>query len=249
MYAGEDIRGCVLVVDDVTDQKKLEQQMLESEKWAVLGRLAGSVAHEIRNPLVAIRSLVEIIRDEVQGDLKEHANVIIGEVLRLNRVVAELLSLVRPEVASLKKCDLVELINELLLLVRHEALKNEIRLQKHFPETDCVAFLDPEKIKQAVLNLLLNAFQATGRGGIIELRLEKEDGGTVISVGNNGPMIEEFVKARIFEPFFTTKPGGTGLGLAITRKIVELHKGRVELSSTPEQTVFKLYLPDGAENV
>ncbi len=249
LYAGHEIRGCVLVVDDVTDQKKIEQQMLESEKWAVLGRLAASVAHEIRNPLVAIRSLVEIIRDEVQGDLKEHANVIIGEVLRLNRVVAELLSLVRPETASLKKCDLVELINELLLLVRHEAMKNEIRLVKTFPETACDVFLDPEKIKQAVLNLVLNAFQAAGRGGIIEISLEKNAEAAVISVGNNGPMIEESVKARIFEPFFTTRSNGTGLGLAITRKIVELHKGRVEFTSGPDQTVFKLYLPDGAVNV
>ena len=248
LRAGNDIRGAVIVVDDVTDQKKFEQQMIEAEKWAVLGRLAASVAHEIRNPLVAIRSLVEIIGEEVQGDLKEHANVVLGEVLRLNRVVAELLSLVKPEAANLKICNLVEIINELTLLIKHEAVKNEISLQRYFPEGDCLVRVDAEKIKQAVLNLTLNAFQAVGRCGKVELRVERLPGWIVIRVGNDGPQIEDSVRQRVFEPFFTTKANGTGLGLAITRKIVELHRGKIEFDSRREMTEFRIFLPDGAEN-
>jgi len=248
LRAGNEIRGAVLVVDDVTDQKKFEQQMIEAEKWAVLGRLAASVAHEIRNPLVAIRSLVEIIGEEVQGDLKEHANVVLGEVLRLNRVVAELLSLVKPEAANLKTCSLVEIINELTLLIKHEAAKNEISLQRHFPEGDCLVRVDAEKIKQAVLNLVLNAFQAVGRCGRVAITVERLAGWIVIRVENNGPQIEEALRQRIFEPFFTTKTNGTGLGLAITRKIVELHRGKIEFDSAQEMTEFRIFLPDGAEN-
>jgi len=248
LRAGNEIRGAVLVVDDVTDQKKFEQQMIEAEKWAVLGRLAASVAHEIRNPLVAIRSLVEIIGEEVQGDLKEHANVVLGEVLRLNRVVTELLSLVKPEAANLKTCSLVEIINELTLLIKHEAAKNEISLQRHFPEGDCLVRVDAEKIKQAVLNLVLNAFQAVGRCGKVEITVERLSGWIVIRVENDGPQIEEALRQRIFEPFFTTKANGTGLGLAITRKIVELHRGKIEFDSAQEMTEFRIFLPDGAEN-
>ena len=248
LRAGNEIRGAVLVVDDVTDQKKFEQQMIEAEKWAVLGRLAASVAHEIRNPLVAIRSLVEIIGEEVQGDLKEHANVVLGEVLRLNRVVAELLSLVKPEAANLKTCSLVEIINELTLLIKHEAAKNEISLQRRFPEGDCLVRVDAEKIKQAVLNLVLNAFQAVGRCGRVEITVERLSGWIVIRVENNGPLIEEALRQKIFEPFFTTKANGTGLGLAITRKIVELHRGKIEFDSAQEMTEFRIFLPDGAEN-
>ncbi len=248
LRAGNDIRGAVLVVDDVTDQKKFEQQMIEAEKWAVLGRLAASVAHEIRNPLVAIRSLVEIIGEEVQGDLKEHANVVLGEVLRLNRVVAELLSLVKPEAANLKICSLVEIINELNLLIKHEAAKNEITLQRHFPEGDCLVRIDAEKIKQAVLNLVLNSFQAVGRCGKVDITVEKLAGWIVIRVRNNGPQIDAALRQRIFEPFFTTKANGTGLGLAITRKIVELHRGKIEFDSEQEMTEFRIFLPDGAEH-
>lgn len=248
LMSGTDIRGCVVVMDDVTEQKKIEQQMLETEKWAVLGRLAASVAHEIRNPLVAIRSLVEIIGEEVQGDLKEHANVVLGEVLRLNRVVAELLSLVKPEAANLKECDLIELVNDLLLLIRHEAAKNEVRLVKIFPTAPCRSLVDAEKIKQAILNLVLNSFQAIGRGGKVELEIAQQQGKTVIAVRNDGPAIEEALKSRIFEPFFTTKSNGTGLGLAITLKIAELHKGRIEFDSREGLTEFRIILPDGANN-
>ncbi len=248
LQEGTAVKGCVLVVEDVTDQKKVEQQMLETEKWAVLGRLAASVAHEIRNPLVAIRSLIEIIGEEVQGDLKEHASVILGEVLRLNRVVAELLSLVRPETATLKNCDLIDLINELLLLVRYEAARNEIKLTRRFPAVPCIVSIDPEKIKQAILNLVLNAFQAVGKGGNVEIGLEKADGFTVVAVRNDGPEIDEAIKDKIFEPFFTTRSNGTGLGLAITCKIAELHAGRLEFDSRPGSTEFRFFVPDGVKN-
>ncbi|MDD3147900.1 MAG: ATP-binding protein [Candidatus Riflebacteria bacterium] len=248
LQQGELVKGCVIVAEDVTDQKMVEHQMLETEKWAVLGRLAASVAHEIRNPLVAIRSLIEIIGEEVQGELKEHASVILGEVLRLNRVVAELLSLVRPETATLKNCNLIELVDELMLLLRYEAARNEIRLSRNFAVNPCNVSIDPEKIKQAILNLVLNAFQAVGKGGNVELGVSRADGFAVISVSNNGPEIDDTLKGKIFEPFFTTRSNGTGLGLAITRKIAELHSGRIELDSQPGKTEFRFFVPDGVKN-
>lgn len=248
LHEETEVKGCVLSLEDVTAQKKMEQQMLENEKWAVMGRLAASVAHEIRNPLVAIRSLVEIIGEEVEGPLKEHAGVILGEVLRLNRVVAELLSLVRPEKATLKSCNLVDLIDELLLLVRYEAAKNEIRLTKNYSISPCFVPIDPEKVKQATLNILLNAYQAVGKGGNVEIGLEKVGNHAVIVVRNDGPVIDEAIRAKIFEPFFTTKSNGTGLGLAITCKIAELHGGRVEFESRPGLTEFRFFVPDGVGN-
>lgn len=248
LLSGQDIRGCVVVMDDVTEQKKIEQQMIEAEKWAVLGRLAASVAHEIRNPLVAISSLVEIIGDEVHGELKDHVNVVQGEVHRLNRVVAELLSLVRPEAANLKASNLIEVVNELLLLVRHEAAKNEIKLVKIFPATPCLVRVDAEKIKQAILNIVLNAFQAIIRGGKVEIEINRMPDQTIIAVRNDGPVIENSLKTQIFQPFFTTKSNGTGLGLAITRKIAELHNGRIEFDSREGLTEFRLILPNGEAN-
>lgn len=248
LYSSSDVCGVVVVLNDISEQKNREQQMIESEKWAVLGRLAASVAHEIRNPLVAIRSLVEIIGEEVQGDLKEHARVVLGEVHRLNRVVTELLSMVRPEKANLRSCNLKDIINELLLLVRHEASRSGIKLTVNFPAEAKKTGVDPEKIKQAILNVLLNAIQAMKNGGQIGISLTYEEESLQILIANNGPEIPQELREKVFEPFYTSKPGGTGLGLAIARKIVELHGGRVELDSSSDLTLFKIILPYGENN-
>ncbi|MGM0598589.1 MAG: ATP-binding protein [Candidatus Rifleibacteriota bacterium] len=243
LHEGNKVRGSVIVLEDITEQKQFEQQMVESEKWAVLGRLAASVAHEIRNPLVAIRSLVEIIGDEVQGDLKEHVTVILGEVHRLNRVVVELLSMIKPEQAQMQVKELKDIINELIVLVRHEAARNGISIKTELPELPCELRVDPEKLKQAFLNIILNAIQAVGNGGTIEIKIHKNDRKIIIDFINDGPKIEESVLEHIFEPFYTTKGNGTGLGLAITRKIVQLHNGCIEVHSNNESTVFTFLLP------
>ena len=243
LHDSNEVRGCVIVLEDITEQKQFEQQMVESEKWAVLGRLAASVAHEIRNPLVAIRSLVEIIGDEVQGDLKEHVTVILGEVHRLNRVVVELLSMVKPEQAQMQIKELKDIINELIVLVRHEAARNGISIKTELPDFPCKLKADPEKLKQAFLNIILNAIQAVGNGGTIEIKIHKNESKIILDFINDGPRIEETVLEHIFEPFFTTKGNGTGLGLAITRKIVQLHNGSIEVQSNNENTVFTFLLP------
>jgi two-component system sensor histidine kinase AtoS len=209
----------------------------------VLGRLAASVAHEIRNPLVAIRSLVEIIGEEVQGDLKEHVTVILGEVHRLNRVVVELLSMVKPEQAQMQIKELKDIINELIVLVRHEAARNGISIKTELPDFPCELRADPEKLKQAFLNIILNAIQAVGNGGTIEIKIHKNENKIILDFINDGPEIEESVMAHIFEPFYTTKGNGTGLGLAITKKIVQLHNGKIEVQSNEQSTVFTFLLP------
>ncbi|MFZ5951688.1 MAG: ATP-binding protein [Candidatus Rifleibacteriota bacterium] len=239
----QQFRGGVIVFDDISEQKKFEKQMVESEKWAVLGKLAASVAHEIRNPLVAIRSLVEIIGDNVSGDLKEHVSVILGEVFRLNRVVTELLSLVRPETAQMQFASINQVLSEMLLLVRHEAARNNIIIRTDIAEESVKILLDTEKIKQAFLNIILNAIQAVGNGGEIEISLKKSADNVRVSFRNNGPAIPADLISKIFEPFFTTKPTGTGLGLAITRKIIELHSGQIEIHSDSDYTEFTFVLP------
>lgn len=243
LHDGSEVRGSVIVLEDITEQKQFEQQMVESEKWAVLGRLAASVAHEIRNPLVAIRSLVEIIGEEVQGDLKEHVTVILGEVHRLNRVVVELLSMVKPEQAQMQIKELKDIINELIVLVRHEAARNGISIKTELPDFPCELRADPEKLKQAFLNIILNAIQAVGNGGTIEIKIHKNENKIILDFINDGPEIEESVMAHIFEPFYTTKGNGTGLGLAITKKIVQLHNGKIEVQSNEQSTVFTFLLP------
>ncbi len=246
LRAERKVIGSIISIEDITELKNIEQQMLESEKWAILGKLAASVAHEIRNPLVAIRSLVEIIGEDAIGENKEHVNVILGEVYRLNRVVTELLSLVRPESAFLKEVSIQKLLNELIILIRHEAQKKGVTIETRFEDGGNFIKADPEKLKQAFLNIVLNAIQAMDKGGAVCIEARSIDDCVEISFYNDGPAIPDSVKSRIFEPFFTTRENGTGLGLAITKKIIDLHNGKIELNSTDKGGVeFKFILPGG----
>lgn len=231
LVAGEEIIGRVLVLDDVTEMKTLERRAFDIEKWAVLGKLAASVAHEIRNPLVAVRSLVEIIGEEVSGESLNHVKVVLGEVHRLNKVVEQLLNFSKPEKANLREADLKEVIEELLLLVRHEAGKCGANIVRNWPETPIYATIDREKIKQALLNVMLNAIQSMVHGGTLTVNVHPEPEKIVIQLQDEGAGIPPEAEKRIFDPFFTTRPNGTGLGLAITKKIVDLHQGSITVNS------------------
>lgn|GEM_PF-975935 len=255
LIAGDTIMGKVVVLDDLTALKRIEKRMLESEKWAVLGRLAASVAHEIRNPLVAIRSLVEIIGEDVTGDQLNHVKVVLGEVLRLNKVVEQLLQLSRPEKTDLRETSLQDLLEELILLVRHEARRHKVEIKKEWLTSSPCVRIDPEQMKQAFLNVMLNAFQAMDDGGTLTVRIlqsgsadtsnnNASSGCVMVEFEDQGTGIAPEIFDRIFDPFFTTRVHGTGLGLAITKKIIDLHNGRVEIESQPGKgACFRLIIP------
>lgn len=244
LIAGEAVIGRVLVLDDVTEMKVLERRAFDIEKWAILGKLAASVAHEIRNPLVAVRSLVEIIGEEVSGESLNHVKVVLGEVHRLNKVVEQLLHFSKPEKANLREADLKEVVEELLLLVRHEAGRCGANIVRNWPETPIYATIDREKIKQALLNVMLNAIQSMEHGGTLTVNVRPEADEVVIELRDEGAGIPPETAKRIFDPFFTTRPNGTGLGLAITKKIVDLHQGSISIDSEPGKgTCVRIELP------
>ncbi|NLI78164.1 MAG: PAS domain-containing protein [Candidatus Riflebacteria bacterium] len=255
LRAGESTIGRVLVLDDLTGLKQIERRMLESEKWAVLGRLAASVAHEIRNPLAAIRGLAEFLGEDLGGEQREHIRVVIGEVDRLNKVVEQLLNLARPETTNLRRISLVDILEELFLLVRHEAHRHQVSLKREWLLHPVYVSIDAEKMKQAFLNVMLNAIQAMEGGGNLTVKvLSPEMAGVpplpdfprtvIVEFRDEGPGIPPDVLDRVFEPFFTTRPHGTGLGLAIARKVLDLHQGRITIESPPgEGTRVVLAIP------
>lgn len=225
-----------------------EERAIESEKWATVGKLAASIAHEIRNPLVSIRGLVEIIGESVSGDLKNHSRIVIQEVDRLNGVVSGLLSLARPERASLRDCDMKILVSELVSLMQHQAKSKKIEFSVELPEESCIAMADAEKIKQAFMNLLLNAFQAAGSNGRVDVLLTCSQESCEFKVSNSGKPIPPAVQERMFTAFYTTKANGTGLGLAITKQIIDLHNGRIDFVSNDDFTTFIVILNMKNEN-
>jgi len=243
--------GLILTLSNITQRKIIEQQLYHADKLSSIGQLAASVAHEIKNPLASIKTLGQLLQEETKpGDSRrEYIDVIVSEVNRLNAVVEQLLKYARPEGSSFREVEFAEIIKPVIALVHHESERHQIALQTEYPE-DLKVFVDSEKLKQVFLNLIFNAIQALGNGGQITIRAFKEEDSPWVTfeVQDNGTGMPDETAARVFEPFFTTRQRGTGLGLAIVKKIVDLHGGKIEVSSIPGKgTNFTIYLPGKQE--
>ncbi len=243
------IYGRVLTLDDLTEQRMIEQQLFHADKMASIGQMAASVAHEIKNPLASIKTLGQVLGEELPaGDSRrEYVEVIVSEVNRLNRVVEQLLRFARPEAGEFKRTPLLPILEAVVALVDHEAERHRVHLAIDVP-VELMVVVDGEKMQQVFLNLLINAIQAMPAGGTVTVRARVETGRrqVCVEVADTGPGMSLEVQQRLFEPFFTTKQRGTGLGLAIVRKIVELHGGQIGVESAPTGgSTFRMRLPAG----
>jgi signal transduction histidine kinase len=207
------------------------EQLRQSDRLAALGELSAGIAHEIRNPLGSIKGSVEILEEEIPKSHKkyEFIRIIKEEVARLNLLVAEFLKFARPPKLSIESTSINELIRSTLVLIRKEAEKVKIDILATLQESLPLLKLDPDQIRQVLLNLMLNAVQAMPKGGSLQIATSLEAAGEciLITVSDTGEGINDKDLERIFDPFFTTRPAGTGLGLSISHQIVENHGGHL----------------------
>ncbi|CAA7601606.1 Two component system, signal transduction histidine kinase [Acididesulfobacillus acetoxydans] len=237
--------GVLLVMIDLREKRLLEEQVLRASRLAALGELASGVAHEIRNPLTAVKGYTQLLDEELPaGDEKhEYTSVIEKEVWRLDRLVQELLAFARPAASRFQPVDLNAAIDETLVLIDNRALREHIELIRDFGE-HIVVEADREQIKQILLNLLLNAIQAITEQGTIYLSTRRYDEEAIVRIIDSGTGIMPEHMGELFNPFFTTKEQGTGLGLAIVHQLVELHHGHIQVRSAPERgAAFEIHLP------
>lgn len=231
------VLGAVEVSTDLTAYKKMERQVQHARTLAALGEMAATVAHEIRNPLGGIGGFAGLLmRDLEPGDRRRIlVDRIVHGVASLNKIVSNLLVYTRPLELQLRKVDLLVWLEELLKAVEAEAAADgrPLRVERRYGFTRLEALVDPEKLQQVILNLLVNASQAYGEGGgVITVEAEMDESDFLrLSVEDHGPGIPDDIREQIFNPFFTTKQQGTGLGLAIVQRIVDLHGGRIGVKS------------------
>ncbi|EKH7865085.1 two-component system sensor histidine kinase ZraS [Escherichia coli] len=224
----------------------LQDEMKRKEKLVALGHLAAGVAHEIRNPLSSIKGLAKYFAERAPagGEAHQLAQVMAKEADRLNRVVSELLELVKPTHLALQAVDLNTLINHSLQLVGQDANSREIQLRFTANDTLPEIQADPDRLTQVLLNLYLNAIQAIGQHGVISVTVSESGAGVKISVTDSGKGIAADQLEAIFTPYFTTKAEGTGLGLAVVHNIVEQHGGTIQVASQEGKgSTFTLWLP------
>ena len=244
--------GHVILFRDMTEIRRLEEEVARSRRLAFLGGLAAGVAHEIRNPLSSIKGFAtwfrERYRDNPEG--RETAEVMIREVDRLNRVITQLLEFARPLTMNRVPTPLPGVIRHALKMVEGEARKKGVALEMDLSAEIGEIPLDADRMTQVFLNLCLNAIAAMEAGGVLRVSLARRDERTVrITVADTGIGIPKEDLPRVFDPYFTTRSSGTGLGLAIVHKIVEAHGGEVRLESEPGKgTTATILLPKKTED-
>lgn len=226
--------GHVILFRDMTEVRRLKQEVVRSQRLASLGSLAAGVAHEIRNPLSSIKGFATYFKERYRDNPAdcETAEVMIREVDRLNRVITQLLEFARPMTMTRVPASLQQLIRHALKTVEGQARQRRITVEADLsPEIGEIP-LDADRITQVLLNLCLNAIAAMEGGGTLRITLGWQDSRTVrIELADTGSGISDQDLPRVFDPYFTTKPSGTGLGLPIVQKVVEAHGGEVTIRS------------------
>ncbi|MBN1909233.1 MAG: MCP four helix bundle domain-containing protein [Pirellulales bacterium] len=239
------------VVDSRTVLEQHRHRLRSAEKLASVGKLAASVAHEVRNPLTAIKMWLFSIQKDVGGDeaLDRKFRIVSEEIRRLENIVRDFLDFSRPRELAASKVSVADFLDGILELIRPRMASEQIVLQHEFAHNLPDVLIDPEQMKQVLLNLINNAADATGKGGRIAVTAAPHtaDSGepmVVVRISDNGGGIPDEVVRRLYEPFFSTKEQGTGLGLSIAAQIVARHLGRLVLESTgPEGTTFAVHIP------
>lgn len=220
-----------------TEQRAVKEQLTRAEHLAEIGRLAASLAHEIKNPLAGISGAIQIIRDEMRRD-DPHRPIlheILGQIGRLDATVKDLLLYARPTPPRAAPLVLGNVVGRVLTVLREEPSLQRVRITQGTLAADAMVRADDTQMEQLLMNLILNAAHASSEGGTIHLGIARHGDQVRLTVTDRGGGMDEEVRGRAFEPFFTTKAKGTGLGLSICRRIVDTHGGNIALESRPGQ--------------
>ncbi|MBO8168961.1 MAG: diguanylate cyclase [Thermoanaerobacteraceae bacterium] len=230
--------------------EKMEQQK-RAEKMALVGQLAAGLAHELRNPLTSVKGFCHLIKENIDDPkIKEYLNYMDADLTRISDLIGEFLLLSKPSAPQLEVIDAVEFLQEIIDFLESQARLQDISVMMQIPGYLPKLHADKEQLRQAIINVMVNSFEAMPDGGEIYISLAPVGDKIGISIEDTGHGIPEENLQHILNPFFTTKEEGTGLGLSVTQRIVASHGGDIVIKSREnEGTVVTLYLPLAKDNI
>ena len=247
MIIANQISSAMAKAELIQEKLQLERKMYENEKLSSLGRLSTSVAHEVKNPLSSIKSIVQVLKEDFKNETKtqKSLSIIVEEIDRLTKVVNQLLVFAKPQGDSKTNVKISDLINKVLVVLKHEAKMNNIDIHLDVSNDLPSIMADEGSLTEVFFNLIHNAIQAMSEGGnlTISITYEQKDNYIRVVFENSGPGISQEDIGKIFEPFYTTKQMGTGLGLAIVKKKLEEVKGLIHVESEDSTTKFIVNIP------
>ncbi|UCZ54168.1 PAS domain S-box protein [Bacillus shivajii] len=243
MISGGEVVGAVLTFRDITEKRKSEEMLHQSEKLSAVGQLAAGIAHEIRNPLTSLKGFLQLIELNSSGK-KEYFDIMKSEFARIEQILNELLILSKPQTLKKEPTVIYELLYHTITLLNTQAIIKNIEIEFTSNTKEAKVLCAEHQIKQVFVNLIKNAIEAMEETGEIKVKLNQEKGFAIITVEDQGCGIPKEKLKKIGEPFFTTKEKGTGLGLMVTFQIIEEHGGEVQVDSKEgEGTKFTIRLP------
>ena len=241
-------KGRLIIVDDITERVRLEDQLVQNDKLTSMGLLAAGVAHEVNTPLAVISTYSQLLRKRIEpGDERNRLmDKIIKQTFRASEIVNHLLSFSRTNATEFVELDVHQIIAETVSMLEHQLKNAGISVELDFAAEAPLAFANAGKMQQVFLNLFLNAKDAMTHGGILRIRTDQTDAKLLVWIEDSGSGITGENIKKIYDPFFTTKAAGkgTGLGLSVSYGIVQEHGGNIFVESQPEEgTTFRLELP------
>lgn len=229
------------------ERERLEEEIRQTERLTALGHMSAGLAHEIRNPLGIMKVSIQLLAQEKGDDgvVSEYCRVLLEECERLNRLVSEFLTFARPKEPVHEQIALGKLLNEGVTLIQPALRQHHIELEQARTQVDEQEVeVDQDQIKQVILNILLNAIDAQGEGGVIHLEGVRQEGFVGFAVSDEGPGISPDAMPYIYDPFFTTKEKGTGLGLSVVHRILDQHGGKIAIANRRDRGVrVEILLP------
>ncbi|MEH7237860.1 ATP-binding protein [Bacillus sp. JJ1562] len=240
-YQGESFQ--YIVVRDITELKKGQELIQQTDKLSMVGEMAAGIAHEIRNPLTSLKGFAQLLQDEKANAYSE---IMVSEIDRINRIVDEMLLLAKPKKLQLRQQSITNVLNEVVFLLDTQAILHNIRIKTAYHDDlkDALINCEENKLKQVFINILKNSIEAIEDGGLIDISLYPKGGNAMIRIADNGSGIPADKLPRIGKAFFTTKEKGTGLGLMICQTIIQEHGGQMTIDSVENQgTTVEILLP------
>ncbi len=235
----------MVFIDDITEIHRLQNEILKIDKLASLGGLTAGIAHEIRNPLAGIKTTVQALEGELgrHDTRRVYLERIVHEINRLNKLLQSFFDFAKPRNPEMRVCDVRDIVENALVSVRSIAKQNHIDLMQSYLASNSMVYTDPDMVSQVLVNIFINAIQAVGHNGRVDVRIEDEGKSIIISVIDTGHGIPENIRSKIFDPFFTTRPDGMGLGLSISYRLMRMLRGDIGLETSDAGTTFRVFVP------